>query len=194
MTDQARRNIRLAWLIVGASAVLSLALASVLAVWAYGQATRWVAEQPRQRDPFATGGAPVPVPTVPEIEDPDELRKGSGEADDWDEDDVVTIPPPPGPPLSVAPGSARPLGDVATWVTPDDYPAAARRAGIEGRTRVTLTVSGGGRPIACRVAQSSGDDSLDGATCDAMMLRGRFNPPGGTRRWTSPFIRWQLPD
>lgn len=192
MTDRARENKRLAWLIVGTSALLSLTLAGVLLVWAYGRAKQWVASQPRT--PRPTGDivtTPVP-PTFPDLDDPDELRKDSGDGGDWDGG------PPPAPrspgPLSVAPGSARPLGDVARWVTAGDYPPAALRAGLEGRARVTLTVSGAGRPIACRVAMSSGHDSLDGATCDAMMLRGRFNPPGGTRRWTSPYIRWRIPE
>ncbi len=184
MTDNARDNRRLAWLIVGTSALVTLALAGVLLVWAYGQAKQWVAGQHNQRNPYAS--RPIPVP---QVDLPDDLSKSP----DGDWADVPPPLPPSRGPLSVAPGSARPLGDVADWVTADDYPAAALRAGLEGRTSVTLTVGGDGRPIACRVAVSSGFGSLDRATCGAMMARGRFNPPGGTRRWTSPYIRWQIP-
>lgn len=101
----------------------------------------------------------------------------------------VVVPP-------TLPDTARPVGRVAGWLGPDDYPSGARRRGEEGRVRVTLAIDRDGRPTGCSVARSSGSDSLDNGTCLVLMRNGRFDAaPGGpmVRRWTSPSIRWVLP-
>jgi protein TonB len=103
-------------------------------------------------------------------------------------------PPPPTPPAD----TAKPIGDVAGWFNPDDYPAAAQRAGEEGRVRVTVASDPAGLPTGCSVASSSGFMSLDNGTCTIMMQKARFDraPAGrkGVRFWTSPPIRWVLPE
>lgn len=190
--EQRAKDAQLAWLIIAGCVVLQLALLVAAWVMLSGPAGRWMQasmerqrlEQERRRE--ALGGAwPVPAPyPAPETGSSGEVSKqGGGE-------NVATDPPGA---LSTTAGSARPLGSVADWVGPHDYPPDALRAGDEGRVRATLTVGGMGRPVSCEIASSSGHPSLDRATCVALMRRAEFVPPGGTRRWTSPFIRWQLP-
>ncbi len=71
------------------------------------------------------------------------------------------------------PMNATPI-DPGSWVTSEDYPPDARRAGAEGRVEVALTVGDDGSVRACAVARSSGSASLDGATCRLILERGRF--------------------
>lgn len=71
------------------------------------------------------------------------------------------------------PMSATPI-DPGSWVTSEDYPPDARRAGAEGRVEVALTVGDNGSVRACAVSRSSGSASLDGATCRLILERGRF--------------------
>jgi TonB family protein len=69
---------------------------------------------------------------------------------------------------------AAPRGSPANFVSNDDYPAAALRAGHQGRSAVRLTISAHGIPSACAVTESSGTPLLDTHTCALMMRRGRF--------------------
>ena len=71
---------------------------------------------------------------------------------------------------------ATPRGDPGTWVTTDDYPPSAVRAGIEGRTSFRLDVGADGRPAGCTVITSSGSDDLDRTACRKLMGRARFKP------------------
>lgn len=57
-----------------------------------------------------------------------------------------------------------------------DYPEAARAAGAQGTTSVTISVSAQGRPSGCHITKSSRNRDLDGATCDLVMRRFRFRP------------------
>lgn len=113
--------------------------------------------------------------------------------------DTVVLPsppPPPAPPKKVEPARAK--ANLASYVSNDDYPAAALRAEDEGTTRFRLTVAPDGRVSACTVTQSSGSRVLDAATCRIMQRRARFtpardsdgNPTGDTVRSA---IRWELP-
>lgn len=162
-------DVRLAWLIVGAGALVTAVIVALVGAMLWRQAERQVADgmeqaratAARQREALAT---------------------------------IRRAPPPP--------DTAAPIGDVGRWVGPDDYPAAAIRAGEEGRVRVTLAIGADGRPTGCSVARSSGSWSLDNGTCLTMMRRGRFgragrnevgSRPGEVRRWTSPLVRWVLP-
>jgi TonB family protein len=91
-----------------------------------------------------------------------------------------------------------PIGSPAAWIGPDDYPAGARRDGEEGRVRVTVAVDPEGQPTGCQTFESSGSWSLDSGTCHVFLSKGRFTAasPGetGVRKWTSPPVRWQLPE
>ncbi len=168
--EQRRQDVRLAWLIVGVCGAITLVLAILLGATLARRAVRQMDEGLRQARSDAE-------------------RRGTP---------VTTLPAPPPPP-----NTARPVGDVARWVGTDDYPQTAIRAGDEGRVRVTLAIDADGKPTGCAVAMSSGSSSLDNATCLTMMSRGRFDRatpggagsrPGEVRRWTSPPVRWVLPD
>jgi protein TonB len=67
-------------------------------------------------------------------------------------------------------------GTAQSYVSPDDYPAAARASGAVGRVGFTLTIDSGGRVIGCTITRSSGSSVLDYATCNLMRRRARFTP------------------
>lgn len=167
---QRERDTRLAWIIVGTCGAVTAILAVLLGTALLRQAYRSVEAGMRQA-----------------AADSARLRQVAANADR------------PAPP----PNSAQPLGSPGDWVRTDDYPKTALRAGEQGRVRITLAIDPAGKPTGCSVALSSGSWSLDNGTCLAMMRRGRFDAaqpgspdsrPGAVRRWTSPPIRWVLPD
>jgi TonB family protein len=84
---------------------------------------------------------------------------------------------------------AKPVAEPSTWVVTDDYPAAAKRAGQEGRVGFTLLVGTEGRATGCTVAESSGSTSLDTATCTLLMRRARFVSAADKKRTPVP-DRW----
>lgn len=91
-----------------------------------------------------------------------------------------------------------PLTDTATWFVPADYPPAAIASKAEGITHFVLTVGVNGGASACRVTRSSGDASLDAATCKALMARAAFHPivDRKGKPTTATFenvVRWRLP-
>ncbi len=110
----------------------------------------------------------------------------------------VSIPLPPPPPAVDRSIRAVPRGDPGAWVTPEDYPASALRAGQQGTTGVRLDIGSDGRATACAVTASSGSDALDQTACRMLMRRARFDPArdaGGTpvaASYTSR-IAWRLP-
>lgn len=69
---------------------------------------------------------------------------------------------------------AAPLQPLPNLISQDDYPAAARRYELQGRTAVVLTVGVNGRATHCRVATSSGHAVLDATTCRILRARARF--------------------
>ncbi|MDB5695313.1 MAG: TonB family protein [Sphingomonas bacterium] len=169
--EQRRRDGRLAWIVVGTCALLSLALI-VLGVMALrGPAARWAEESMRETR--------------------DQVARERGQEEAW-----RNLPVPPTAP-SLA-DTARPIGNVASWVGPDSYPTGALRRGQQGRVRVTVAIDENGRATGCSTHLSSGYTSLDYGTCSVMMRHGRWEPAGpgeiGVRRWTSPPIRWVLPE
>jgi TonB family protein len=65
------------------------------------------------------------------------------------------------------------------WFTADDYPSAAKAAGEEGEAIARMDVDATGRVTACAIVVSSGSTSIDKATCDVSLQRGRFHPAIG---------------
>lgn len=93
---------------------------------------------------------------------------------------------------------ARPLVELYTLLTPNDYPAAARRYDEQGQTSVALTIDEAGRVASCTVRTSSGSEALDAATCRLLTSRARFTPARDARGRAAPgsfdtAIRWVLP-
>jgi TonB family protein len=169
--EQRERDGRLAWIVVSICAVLSLTLVVLGVRLAYSYATGWIEQDMARkqaevaRERERFGYPPLSVPTAP-------------------------------PPPSLS--TAAPIGDPAAWIGPNDYPSGARRRGEEGRVQVTVAIDPRGTPTGCQTYVSSGFYSLDTGTCDVFLRKGRFEaaPPGevGVRKWTSPAIRWELPE
>jgi TonB family protein len=65
------------------------------------------------------------------------------------------------------------------WFTSDDYPSEALAAGQEGKAIARMDVDATGRVTGCAVVVSSGSQSIDKATCDVSLRRGRFHPAIG---------------
>lgn len=74
------------------------------------------------------------------------------------------------------PQPLRPLANPGTWVTDDDYPAAAARQNHQGTVAFQLTIDSSGLPAGCSVVQSSGFEELDQQVCSLMVQRARFSP------------------
>lgn len=108
----------------------------------------------------------------------------------------VAPPPPPTPSRIVTP--LRPLNP-GSWVTNDDYPAAAIRAEQSGTVGFQLTVTETGVVTACDVIASSGSAILDATSCSLMRRRAKFLPAldaeghGVPAIWRNRF-RWELPE
>jgi TonB family protein len=66
--------------------------------------------------------------------------------------------------------------DVTSWFTVKDYPAEAQKGGVEGSVIFEVDVDSIGKPIACRIAKSSGSAVLDQATCRIVLERAHFKP------------------
>ncbi len=92
----------------------------------------------------------------------------------------------------------KPRGNVARWITANDYPADALRDKAEGTTRYRLIVSPAGRSRACVIIASSGHSSLDRAACRNAQRRARFDPALDRKglpiaaSWVGSY-RWKLP-
>ena len=80
-------------------------------------------------------------------------------------------------------------------VTLEDYPKAARRAGEEGTSHLSLEVDPSGHIIGFTTARSSGSPALDEQACQLYRTRGRFELLGTTRPATvqAP-VQWKLID
>lgn len=106
-------------------------------------------------------------------------------------------PPATGATVDLARGAGV-RGDVAGWFPQESYPAAALRAGVEGRVGVAVTVTPAGRAGGCEVVSSSGSGELDAATCSLALRNGRFEPARDrvgnalATRLVLPSVRWRL--
>lgn len=89
--------------------------------------------------------------------------------------------------------------NLAKYLTDNDYPAAAIRAGQQGTVAFVLDVSAEGAPTACRITESSQSTLLDATTCRLMKERVRLSPardPNGTAvtQRVESKVRWIIPD
>lgn len=111
---------------------------------------------------------------------------------------TMALPPPPAPPAVEYARRLMPTGDPRKWVTDDDYPAAALRAGESGTVHFVLDVDAKGTPTFCRIAASSGSATLDARTCALLIERARFTPALNLRHRPVAAqyrnrIRWEIP-
>ena len=93
---------------------------------------------------------------------------------------------------------ATPIGDPASWFSSDDYPAEAMRNGGTGTVNATLAIDETGKVTDCSVTESSGNQTLDDATCALLMVRARFSPGHDAKGQpiATSFhrqIRWAIP-
>lgn len=91
-----------------------------------------------------------------------------------------------------------PLERSERWFTPDFYPAAALRAGAEGKVGVRFRVREDGSVSDCVTVVSSGNAALDEGTCTTVLARARYRPARDVRGRAVPsaqllFTRWVLP-
>ena len=118
-----------------------------------------------------------------------------------------SMPPLVLPPQSVPPAAMQPPGIVRgpqergttqSYISPDDYPAAAAGTGARGIVDFTLTIGPDGRVIGCNINKSSGSSALDAATCNILKRRAKFTPARDsngqptTDTVTTPPITWRL--
>jgi protein TonB len=142
---------------------------------------------PTPAPPMVFDNRPVPTPTIAPYTPPGPV-------------DVAPPPPPPPPPPPARKlEPARAKANLHSYVSDDDYPAAAARNEEEGTTRFRLTVGADGRVSDCAVTGSSGSSALDAATCRIMKSRARFTPARDsdgkpTGDTVTSAIRWVLPD
>jgi protein TonB len=158
--------------------------------------------RPQQRKTSSQAADTHSLPQQPPIDihpiDPGTIDLGSGPAtfpdNGFPKIDTGT-PQQSHPDLSAR---AMPTGNPGGWVTTDDYPPAAARAGLEGRTGFRLDIGSDGRATACTVVSSSGSNELDRTACRLLQRRARFTPAkdvegqaitshySGTVVWTLP--------
>lgn len=105
----------------------------------------------------------------------------------------------PAPPVHrLDPVAAKPLGQMGSWASPEDYPSLDLNAEHEGTTRFSLTIGADGRVSSCTVTGSSGWPGLDNATCKLITRRAKFSPAldesgQPTAGGFANAVRWVLP-
>ena len=113
---------------------------------------------------------------------------------------VVVAPPPPmpPPPPRKVQSATSAKGDLRTLFSGDDYPASAQASGAEGTAQATLTIGPDGRVTGCNLIRSTGNGSLDSATCNILRRRAKFVPARDSNgnatsdTITTPPITWRL--
>lgn len=106
---------------------------------------------------------------------------------------VATVPP-----RDPARANAKLKGNIARFFSSDNYPDEARDRGEQGLVRAKLAIAPTGRVVGCRIASTSGHESLDRATCQVVLDNARFEPArdraGNAMSSTYMLaVRWQLP-
>ena len=112
---------------------------------------------------------------------------------------VIAPPAPPAPPAPRKVQSATSAkGDLRTLFTADDYPADASAAEAQGSAVAQLTIDSSGRVSGCSLIKSTGNNSLDAATCNILRRRAKFTPARDSNgnatsdTITTPTITWRL--
>ena len=111
---------------------------------------------------------------------------------------VVPPPPMPPPPPRKVQSATSAKGDLRTLFSGDDYPASAQASGAEGTAQATLTIGPDGRVTGCNLIRSTGNGSLDSATCNILRRRAKFVPARDSNgnatsdTITTPPITWRL--
>jgi len=139
----------------------------------------------------------TPQPTITTTPTIIDLPSPTGGIDGPREMGLPTVGPSE-PPARFTPRTARPRGNVAGWVTTEDYPTMDIRSGHTGTVRFRLAIDGAGKVADCTITQSSGFPGLDAATCRNVSKRARFDAASdgtgakvagsydGTIRWVIP--------
>lgn len=88
--------------------------------------------------------------------------------------------------------------EAVTWITSDDYPKAALRAGQQGTVSLLWRIEPSGRAEDCRVIESSGWPLLDEVSCRIVTRRGHYLPAVDRNgrpapAWDRATFRWVLP-
>jgi protein TonB len=111
---------------------------------------------------------------------------------------VAPAPPAPPPPPRKVQSATSAKGDLRTLFSNDDYPAAAQSSGAEGTAQATLSIDRDGRVVGCSLIRSTGNGSLDSATCNILRRRAKFTPARDSNgnatsdTITTPLITWRL--
>ncbi|MDF1712420.1 MAG: energy transducer TonB [Akkermansiaceae bacterium] len=127
----------------------------------------------------------IPVPEVEEVPVMDDLAWSEEAFEPWEEDQKPEVKPKPKIVRKPAPArksspteksvSLKPTSARVVSRSAPAYPGSARRAGIEGKVMVLVTVSTSGRVSGALISSSSGNASLDAAALKAAR-RYRFTP------------------
>jgi TonB family protein len=89
---------------------------------------------------------------------------------------TITSPPHVSAVIPGRPRALHPRNPPGSWVTNDDYPVEAQRAGEQGTVAFTLFIDERGTPRRCEVTASSGSARLDQTACGLLTERARFIP------------------
>ena len=95
-----------------------------------------------------------------------------GSSGSWEEETIKYDPEL----LKRYPREAFPITKPQSWLTTEDYPAAAVHNEFEGVLRFRLIVDQYGEVANCRLLQSSGAAVFDRRACEAISTRARFFP------------------
>lgn len=111
---------------------------------------------------------------------------------------AVPTPVPTPKPTPSRPAKALQARNPGSWVTNDDYPAAALRAEQAGTTSFRLDVDASGKVTNCTVTGSSGSPLLDSTACNLLRRRARFGPAEDSNGNKIPSsysnrFRWEIP-
>ena len=108
----------------------------------------------------------------------------------------------PGPTPSASPFDpvgASPRTNPGNWVTDTDYRPRWIRENLTGTARFTLAIDAGGKITGCTITRSTGHAALDGATCELVTKRARFDPArdGNGKPVAGSYssaINWRIPE
>ena len=123
---------------------------------------------------------------------------GSLGADDHGSIDPPYVAPTPIAVPSFTPKSARPKGNIASWVSTNAYPSSDLRGEHEGSVRYRLSIDAAGKVNACTVVATSGFAGLDQAACAELLRHAKFDAATDATGARAPgsftgTVTWRLP-